>query len=85
MKLNYVAASNQEKDTRDKERYCMSEKKSKEPIEEEKQVDNIRRINYCDYEEQREESEELYTVDKRKQQDQAETLEKRLKLQSESK
>ncbi|CAG8504774.1 6570_t:CDS:2, partial [Scutellospora calospora] len=57
--------------------------KPREPIERERQVDNVRRVNYCEHEEQSEE--ELYAADKRKQQIQPENPEKRPKLQLESK
>ncbi|CAG8592867.1 28848_t:CDS:2, partial [Racocetra persica] len=106
LSVNYVAATNQqEKDTREKERYkeiskprkeivcyrcgekghiaryCLSEKKYKEPNEEERRpTDNVRRVNYCEYEE-----DELYVVDKRKQQVQPDTPDKRPRLQPESK
>ncbi|CAG8469669.1 6930_t:CDS:2, partial [Dentiscutata heterogama] len=62
-------------------RHCMSEKKYQEPKEEERRpTDNVRRVNYCEYEEN-----ELYVVDKRKQQVQPDTPEKRPRLQPESK
>ncbi|CAG8543528.1 5337_t:CDS:1, partial [Dentiscutata heterogama] len=99
LSVNCVAAHNQqEKDTREREKYqenpkqrreivcyrcgekghmtrfCMSEKRSKKPSEVEKpHTENVSRVNYCEN--------ELYAVDKRKQQEQPDVPEKRPKIQ----
>lgn len=103
LSVNYVTANNQqEKDTRERERYrenpklrkeiicyrcgekghiarnCMSEKKHKGSTETDKApTESVSRINYCEN--------ELYAVDKRKQQIQLDTPEKNPKLQPELK
>ncbi|CAG8594497.1 15676_t:CDS:2, partial [Dentiscutata heterogama] len=57
-------------------RHCISEKKYQEPKEEERCLTyNIRKVNYCEYEEN-----ELYVVDKRKQQVQPDIPNKRPRL-----
>ncbi|CAG8637236.1 2041_t:CDS:2, partial [Dentiscutata heterogama] len=62
-------------------KHCISEKKYQKPKEEERRLtDNVRRVNYLEYKEN-----ELYIVDKRKQQVQSDILDKRPRLQPELK
>ncbi|CAG8473657.1 2180_t:CDS:2 [Scutellospora calospora] len=52
LSVNYATIYNQEKDT------CEKERKLSEPIERERQMDNIRRVNY--YEHKKQSEEKLY-------------------------